>query len=453
MFSDSRSNLFFFFLVSKRFVCLDSWNYSGPNQSTLLIDLESFLPDRTYQFLLELINPSSTFDHHATYLLVETKSMRTDLLKICCLFDRKSLQDPEFNVMNRFHQLTLFVEGLTQLQTIEWELYEGFVDQMRSSIRWSRLISTNFSLHSTFNEKNLTIRKEFFETFRSIDFWRFRLVSKLDGRADFLLEMNDSPSNGSCSIFPLSGDIWTIFTVTCSNWFDQHGIEDYSFLTSTSKTFLFSSKNSTNEIPLIASLNPSKKLLLTVKIRDKFGAATEFELKPISIVTNFVTIGDFSNPLFQLIFHPDQNIAAARIHSFLQIFDEINDEFLRLAEKNENFSLVHFTIGSLRSEKMFDSSFITNVSSIEQKIANSMRKLFVTIISNWKIENENHLRLQSSILAQLTRTLAQMSPNVSVNENFYFSLKKNLFVRLDFRIEQMFDFSDEFIDVFQKIFV
>ncbi len=41
--------------------------------------------------------------------------------------------------------------------------------------------------------------------------------------------INQPPQNGSCSINPLNGTTSTLFTISCSNWFDQDGIKDYSF--------------------------------------------------------------------------------------------------------------------------------------------------------------------------------------------------------------------------------
>jgi hypothetical protein len=52
------------------------------------------------------------------------------------------------------------------------------------------------------------------------------------GLVNFMI--NSPPSNGSCSIYPVNGTITTLFTITCSNWFDEDGIKDYSLF---SKSF------------------------------------------------------------------------------------------------------------------------------------------------------------------------------------------------------------------------
>ena len=40
--------------------------------------------------------------------------------------------------------------------------------------------------------------------------------------------MNQPPSNGSCSINPNNGTTSTMFTISCPNWYDDDGIQDYS---------------------------------------------------------------------------------------------------------------------------------------------------------------------------------------------------------------------------------
>jgi hypothetical protein len=51
--------------------------------------------------------------------------------------------------------------------------------------------------------------------------------------------INSSLLNGNCSIDPFNGTITTLFTINYFNWFDQHGIKDYSFYSNI--LFLFKS--------------------------------------------------------------------------------------------------------------------------------------------------------------------------------------------------------------------
>ena len=82
------------------------------------------------------------------------------------------------------------------------------------------------------NSSNFTMTKDLLLLYPTIKYWRFEvsytvgLVSSV-GVINFLI--NSPPSNGSCSIYPLNGTISTLFTISCSNWFDEDGIKDYSF--------------------------------------------------------------------------------------------------------------------------------------------------------------------------------------------------------------------------------
>ena len=50
-------------------------------------------------------------------------------------------------------------------------------------------------------------------------------------------ELNTAPTGGTCSISPLSGvSAQTLFTISCSDWFDVDGILTYQFF---SKTFTY----------------------------------------------------------------------------------------------------------------------------------------------------------------------------------------------------------------------
>jgi hypothetical protein len=82
------------------------------------------------------------------------------------------------------------------------------------------------------NTANFTSTINLFLPNPSIEYWRFEVVYS------FPLELSTSalnfiisqpPQNGSCSINPLNGTTSTLFTISCPNWEDQDGIQDYSF--------------------------------------------------------------------------------------------------------------------------------------------------------------------------------------------------------------------------------
>lgn len=79
---------------------------------------------------------------------------------------------------------------------------------------------------------NFTVLRDLFQTNTSIEYWRFQvtleLVNKALGWAAIDFQVNQPPTLGSCQIYPLVGNTSTSFTVTCSNWYDDNGISQYS---------------------------------------------------------------------------------------------------------------------------------------------------------------------------------------------------------------------------------
>lgn len=65
-----------------------------------------------------------------------------------------------------------------------------------------------------------------------IHLWRFEVVytfiSETSSSA-LNIVINQPPYNGSCSINPLNGTTSTLFDISCHDWVDEDGIEDYSF--------------------------------------------------------------------------------------------------------------------------------------------------------------------------------------------------------------------------------
>ena len=64
-----------------------------------------------------------------------------------------------------------------------------------------------------------------------VAFWRFEAVySSMNDTSSSSLNfiVNQPPMNGSCSISPLNGTTSSTFDISCSNWFDEDGIKDYT---------------------------------------------------------------------------------------------------------------------------------------------------------------------------------------------------------------------------------
>ena len=78
---------------------------------------------------------------------------------------------------------------------------------------------------------NFTATNQLFLNNRQINFWRFAVVYTFPteiGMSALNFIINQPPSRGSCTINPQNGTTTTLFTVSCSDWFDSDGIKDYS---------------------------------------------------------------------------------------------------------------------------------------------------------------------------------------------------------------------------------
>jgi len=70
----------------------------------------------------------------------------------------------------------------------------------------------------------------------TIQYWKFEssyTVTSINGVATGVgavrFTINSPPQNGTCTIDQTNGTTMTLFQITCSNWVDSDGIQDYSF--------------------------------------------------------------------------------------------------------------------------------------------------------------------------------------------------------------------------------
>lgn len=82
------------------------------------------------------------------------------------------------------------------------------------------------------NTSNFTASNQLFTDNPGVFFWRFEVVYTLmsDSSSSALnFEINQGPKPGLCSIHPSNGSTRTIFKISCSDWFDSDGINEFSF--------------------------------------------------------------------------------------------------------------------------------------------------------------------------------------------------------------------------------
>ncbi len=81
------------------------------------------------------------------------------------------------------------------------------------------------------NTSNFTATDELFLVNPQITLWRFEVVYTFGFETSWSslnFAINQPPYNGSCSISPLNGTTSALFDISCPDWFDDDGIQDYS---------------------------------------------------------------------------------------------------------------------------------------------------------------------------------------------------------------------------------
>ncbi|CAF4346396.1 unnamed protein product, partial [Adineta steineri] len=163
--------------------------------------------------------------------------------------------------------------------------------------------------------------------------------------------INQPPQNGSCSIDPLNGTTSTLFTISCPNWLDEDGIQDYSlysYSTDRSKKVMIAFSTLPRFQVRLSSQNDNISIVnLFIYISDTFDCITEFNISSIIVTTDSSDITDLinalqspttglliNNPIIQLLSTGNQNTVGQILSSLSQQLNEINADALENAISN-----------------------------------------------------------------------------------------------------------------------
>lgn len=147
-------------------------------------------------------------------------------------------RDSKYQYINPTTQVSLYsncVGNCSNIQNISWNIYQEQTNQSSNVTQWILFNQMN-SFDSIWffgrNQTNFTSTNHLFLNNTKVNRWRFEVIYSFSfgissSSLDFLINRPPS-SNSSCSIDPRNGTITTLFTITCSNWFDENGIKDYS---------------------------------------------------------------------------------------------------------------------------------------------------------------------------------------------------------------------------------
>ena len=146
------------------------------------------------------------------------------------------------------------------------------------------------------NSSNFTATSELFLSNPTIEYWRFEVVYTLpsgssSSSVSFLI--NQAPRNGTCSIAPLNGTTSTVFTVSCPNWVDSDGIQDYTIYGEDQTMIAFSSVPTMQvRLPAWTQANTSV-LQLSVVIRDAMDCVAGGNVLSVVVRTDSSAIDQF----------------------------------------------------------------------------------------------------------------------------------------------------------------
>lgn len=325
--------------------------------------------------------------------------------------------DSEYKLINPTTQIALFsicLENCSSLQNIIWKIYSKEINQTYSmENNWFFGINTS----------NFTSTNQLFLTNSQIKHWQFEVVYSFSSRIStsaMNFVINQSPQNGSCSIFPSNGTTSTLFTIRCSNWTDENEIKDYSFYSWTNdysqKILIAFSSSSTLEVLLPAGDDQTAVLYLMVEIRDQLNCITQYNMSSITVWPDVVVISDLisnlQNPIAQLLASGDQNTVGQVLTIVSQQVNMMSTETVAKAVSS-GVPAASISISSLGSQplssiRQFNQSAFIEFNKDLNLQANT-REYLMSFTTDLAMTTSNGIILQSSSLAQLTKSTNQLT--------------------------------------------
>ncbi|CAF1527747.1 unnamed protein product [Adineta ricciae] len=252
--------------------------------------------------------------------------------------------------------------------------------------------------------------------------WKFEVAYTLrTGRglsAPYFL-IDQCPFNGSCSITPNNGTITTSFTLSCSNWFDENEIKDYSLYIwtpgSSESVMVAFSAASTFQVRLSVGNNSDGLMNLVVYIRDQLDCVTKYDMLPVNVLS-------------------DQN---GNRNTIGQVIPTLSQEFNQMNHENvQNVILGEFSFHSIKLQTLSLAELI--------HATNQLTQLSLIIPSTKCYELTKALHSISPKLSyediQLAVTLITQCAsdvlNVSIRSQTQSLLKKNIIPAINGPLQQ-----------------
>ena len=394
----------------------------------------SLQSNRTYQFMVEMENRRNSSQQATGYVLVKVEDTRRQLIAIGCVITTMCSPNLEYQLVNPTTQVALFsisIDNFSIIKNITWNIY---TDERNSSANYSQWTLFNRTDNWFFgkNTSNFTATNQLFLSNPQIKFWKFEVVySFLTETSTSALSfvINQPPYNGSCSISPQNGTTSTLFTILCSDWFDEDGIKDYTFYAWTAtdvshKTIIAFSSMSVLQVRLPTGDDQTSTLHLIVEIRDELNCIVEYNLSSVIVLPDEAAINDLisnlqgssiqiaNNAIVQLLASGDQNTVGQVITSMSQQFNKINTQTINKAVLS-GIPVASISVSPLGSQRLSSVGQFNQSTLIEfNKNLNSqanVREFLMSFTTDLAITTSNSIKLQSSALAQLTKSTNQLT--------------------------------------------
>jgi len=397
--------------------------------SSLTILSGSLQSNQIYQFMVQMTNIRNASLQATGYVLVKIEVTRPKMIAIGCVIITMCSPNLEYQFVNPTTQVALFsipIGNYSAIQNITWNIYSGQIINSSSSYQWILFNQTKNSWFFGKNTSNFTAMNQLFLQYPSIQVWRFEVVYSFlteisTSALNFII--NQPPQNGSCSISPSNnGTTSTLFTILCSNWYDEDEIKDYSVyiwtIENPNKILIAFSMISTLQIRL-----PAGDVYLVIVIRDQLNSITEYNISSSSIIVqaDLNAIDDFitnsrssSNELVRLLASENQNIVSQLIVSLSQQFNQRNVDNIQRAISN-GISYTNISISPLNTQPSSQTGEFNQSALIEyQKELNvlaNIREYLISFTRNLFITTSSSIQLQSISLVQLTKATNQLTRN------------------------------------------
>ncbi|CAF0892553.1 unnamed protein product, partial [Adineta ricciae] len=325
-------------------------------KSSLTIRANSLQSNRTYQFMVTMTNQQNASTQATGYVLVKVEDTSSQMIAIGCVISTMCVPNIEFQLVNPTTQVALFsfcADNCQNTEIITWNVYQGSVNISSNVTQW--VLFNQMSAYENIwffgrNTSNFTAVNNLFLNNRQISLWRFEVnytVASEASLSSLNFVINQPPMNGSCSVSPHNGTTSTSFSISCSNWFDEDGIIDYSVYgwtdDSTQETMIAFSSISIFQVLLPIGDDQTSTLHLTVYIRDSLDCVTQYNLSSVTVLSDLTEINDLVNsiqsssdnsansPLLQLLASGNPNTVGQILSSVSQQFNKINNESVNKA--------------------------------------------------------------------------------------------------------------------------